>query len=52
MAVGDQVVGRHPQLESSTALTAKASPDTDGGELVDHLMVVMMIMMIMMVVGL
>ena len=36
MAVGDQVVRRHPQLESSTALTTKASPDTDGGELVDH----------------
>ena len=51
MAVGDQVVRRHSQLESSTALTTKASPDTDGGELVDHLMVVVMMMM-MMVVGL
>ena len=36
MAVGDQVVRRHPQLKSSTALTTKASPDADGGEFVDH----------------
>ena len=36
MAIGHQVVRRHPHLESSTALTTKASPDTDGGELVDH----------------
>ena len=33
MAIGHQIVRRHPQLESSTA---KPSPDADGGELVDH----------------
>ena len=36
MAIGDQVVRRHPQLKSSTALTTKASPDTDGGELLQR----------------
>ena len=36
MAVGDQVVRRHPHLESSIALTTKTTPDIDGGELVDH----------------
>ena len=36
MAIGHQVVRRHPHLESSTALTTEPSPDTDSGELVDH----------------
>ena len=36
MTIGHQVVRRHPQLESSTALTTKASPDADCGELVDY----------------